>query len=188
MGELASIFQFHGTDKYHHHRYDLVYEWLLAPLCRIEGLRLLEIGVAGGHSLRAWEDYFPLAEIVGLDSKRRCQKVQRKKAKVVWGKSGDEDLLKSLGDFDVVIDDGSHYAQDQLASFQILWPRTRRVYCIEDVRMKIRPVGDPGVHETCFQKILEDTKEFGAIRGYDYCTCFAGNLVAFVRIGDGDGS
>ena len=63
----------HGSDKYGGHLYTPVYHALFGHL-REAPIRVLEIGVggydapaAGGLSLKMWADYFPYADITGLD-------------------------------------------------------------------------------------------------------------------------
>jgi len=105
-------------------------------------VRVLEIGVDHGGSLQLWKHYFgPDAEIVGLDVDPRCAAYAEAQIEVRIGNQSDWSLLKSLGVFDVVIDDGSHRLQDQLASFEALWPSTRGAYLIEDCHESV-PVLD----------------------------------------------
>ena len=96
-------------------------------------VRVLEIGIDHGGSLQLWKRYFGLeAQIVGLDIDPRCAEYAEDRVEIRIGSQADVALLKSLGSFDIVIDDGSHRLQDQLASFEALWPTTRSVYLIED--------------------------------------------------------
>jgi cephalosporin hydroxylase len=96
-------------------------------------VRVLEIGVDHGGSLQLWKRYFgPDSQIVGLDIDPRCAEYAENQIAIHIGNQADVALLKSLGPFDIVIDDGSHRLQDQLASFEALWPSTRSVYLIED--------------------------------------------------------
>lgn len=96
-------------------------------------IRVLEIGIDHGGSLQLWKHYFGAdATIVGLDIDPRCAMYTEDQIEIHIGNQADIVLLKSLGEFDVVIDDGSHRIQDQEASLETLWPRTRGVYLIED--------------------------------------------------------
>ena len=63
----------HGSDKFTGHRYAGPYAAHFSKL-RGASFCLLEIGIggymdpsAGGHSLRAWKEYFEEAHIIGLD-------------------------------------------------------------------------------------------------------------------------
>jgi len=118
------------VDKWRH--YFQIYD---RHLERFRGLhvRVLEIGVDHGGSLQIWKEYFGVgASIVGLDIDPQCQAYAEDRIEIVTGNQADVALLKSLGEFDIVIDDGSHRIQDQQASFNVLWPRTKSVYLIED--------------------------------------------------------
>src|SRR6266480_1505798 len=56
FGQLTRIG--HGkTDKADNHKFTVIYEHLFAPLRR-SPIRLCEIGIAGGGSLRMWSEYF----------------------------------------------------------------------------------------------------------------------------------
>lgn len=94
--------------------------------------RVLEIGVDHGGSLQIWKQFFPSAEIVGLDINPACKEYEEERISVVIGDQTDTKLLASLGDFDIVIDDGSHDRTHQATSFTALWPHTRTLYVIED--------------------------------------------------------
>src|SRR5882757_8118386 len=72
-------------------------------------IRVLEIGVDHGGSLQIWKNYFGAdATIVGLDIDPRCAEYAEDQIEVRIGNQADVALLKSLGQFDIVIDDGSH--------------------------------------------------------------------------------
>jgi cephalosporin hydroxylase len=101
-------------------------------------IRVLEIGVDHGGSLQLWKKYFGTdAHVVGLDIDPRCAAFAEDQIEVRIGNQADVALLKSLGPFDIVIDDGSHRLQDQLASFAALWPVTNGVYLIEDCHQQV---------------------------------------------------
>lgn len=123
-----------GSDKPFHtfagKSYLDIYE---AHLADIEVRDLLEIGVHRGESLRMWKNEFPGARIVGLDINPNCGKPEG--CEVVIGSQDDPEVLRSLGEFDVVVDDGSHLNRHILASFKALWPKVRPggMYAIEDL-------------------------------------------------------
>lgn len=68
MKSLVEILegQANSTDKLTHHPYGHFYEELFSPL-RASTESILEIGVAQGGSIRAWEQYFPIAKVYALD-------------------------------------------------------------------------------------------------------------------------
>ena len=63
---LRKCFDDHNCDKGFKHKYEKVYEPDFVKLKNKE-INILEIGVDTGASLGAWYDYFPKANIYGLD-------------------------------------------------------------------------------------------------------------------------
>ena len=127
----------HGTDKSSKcHNYTAIYEQMFEPI-RNESLKILEIGVLDGASLRMWLEYFPNAEIHGVDINLDQMKgpvLNSERLIIHIGNQSDKDFLDSIGtDFDIVTDDGSHQVTDQIFSFKCLWPTTKMVYIVEDV-------------------------------------------------------
>lgn len=103
--------------------------------------RLLEIGVMDGLSMKMWREYYPNAEIIGIDIKDMSmfhntdwQVPESVKLLTLDGTKAKD--MKPLGKFDVIIDDGSHYWADQQKSFDILYRQQLNpggVYILEDL-------------------------------------------------------
>ncbi len=123
----------HGTDKGPGcHNYTELYEQMFGGI-KDESLKILEIGVLDGASLRMWCDFFPNAEIHGLDINPDCKVFADDRITIHIGDQGDRQFMESIGiDFDIVIDDGSHRVSDQIESFKVFWPNTRLIYVVED--------------------------------------------------------
>lgn len=126
------------ADKGNLHSYIPVYEELLKPYR--ESGTILEIGLAFGHSLRMWEEYFGNeAHIYGADIKVVFDTSDFKSPRttVLEADATQPDLLNKIGDatFDVIIDDGSHVPSDQIATFNLLRDRMNSggVYIVEDI-------------------------------------------------------
>lgn len=137
MASLDELALKYGTDKASPgNNYTPIYErylhnWRSLPIT------MLEIGVFEGASLRMWRDYFRRGRIWGLDVNPGCAVHGGGRISVITGEQADPDALDSCApgeDFDLVIDDGGHYPDDQLASLIALWPRLKRggYYVIED--------------------------------------------------------
>jgi hypothetical protein len=95
-------------------------------------VRVLEIGVDHGGSLQLWKRYFGLqAVIVGVDINPECAKYTEDRIEVHTMDQCDP-RIADLGEFDIIIDDGSHILSHQKISFNHLWPNCRGVYLIED--------------------------------------------------------
>jgi cephalosporin hydroxylase len=85
---------------------------------------VLEVGIAQGESLKAWADFFPDAQIVGIDCDR-SRLVNDGRIKSFCIDASDERQLSLFAQeyadtFSVVIDDGSHRIQDQLLAVRVL--------------------------------------------------------------------
>lgn len=101
---------------------------------RNENLTILEIGVAGGASIKMWREYFQNAKIYGIDNNPACAGDG-----VFIGDHNDEmfmaDTLLKIGKCDLVIDDGSHVGHDMKKLFQRYFPtivKSGGLYCVED--------------------------------------------------------
>ena len=134
LDELAIKY---GTDKSSKcHNYTAVYEQMFSGI-RDEPLKILEIGIAAGASLRMWLDYFPNAEVHGVDitlEHLETALINNERVHLCLGNQNDKDFLDSMEtDFDIIIDDGSHQVADQIFTFKCLWPNTKLLYVIEDV-------------------------------------------------------
>lgn len=132
----------HGTRKPDH--YFEVYASYLGD-ARFEKIDILELGVSSGASLLIWKDFFPNANIVGLDIRAAPERLQghieRGEIQFVQGdQSSKETLLCCIeksrrGTFDIIIDDASHVGWLSRASFEFLFLNGLRdggLYFIED--------------------------------------------------------
>lgn len=130
---LQDIGMKHGTDKATFHQYCDFYQDRLPD--RDFAGRLLEIGVLDGASLRMWREYYPDAEIIGIDvNPRPFLKIEG--VTLVWMDQANVADLATLGDFDVIIDDGSHMTRDQQVTFFWLYFNQLRpggYYVLEDL-------------------------------------------------------
>lgn len=126
-----------GTDKSFTHKYCDVYERYLAPW-RDKEFTLLEIGVGAGGSLKMWHEFSPKAKIVGIDTNPDCAGYCQPPIEVFIGSQTDTQfltiLLEIIGTPDVIIDDGSHYCPDTIATFKWLFPKIASggLYIVED--------------------------------------------------------
>jgi hypothetical protein len=141
---LLECFDKHGCDKGSaRHRYDKFYEPIFEPI-RNEPIRLLEIGIFRGASIAAWLEYFPNAQIIGVDNFSRVPPGEIKvlnNPRVSFWACDSTTIAPQIDKVDFVIDDGSHDPAAQLATLQRYRPlvKTGGRYFIEDI--KGRPVG-----------------------------------------------
>jgi len=152
---MKAIGKRHGTDKVDSHRYDEFYEPILTGM-RHTATRVLEFGVFEGASVLMWRDYFPNAEVHGVDNVERegtknfYNAMERNAVDRIvlhrCDQGSDENLteLRSKFEsetFDFIIDDGSHFNRDQQRTFEIFFPLLKPggVYCIEDLHCSVDP-------------------------------------------------
>ena len=106
---------------------------------RNKPVSVLEIGVWKGGSLQMWREYFgPKSKIYGIDIDPK-NAFSEEGIKIFTGDQSDSSFLKKVisevGAFDVIIDDGSHVSNHQIASFEKLYSAMSDtgVYLVEDV-------------------------------------------------------
>lgn len=86
-----------------------------------------------------WKEYFPKAEIVGIDIVDKSS-LAEDRITILQGDQSDpaflEDLASRHGPFDVIIDDGSHICEHVIASFIGLFRSLAEdgIYAIEDLQ------------------------------------------------------
>ncbi len=148
---LAAVY---GSDKgATAHRYVDLYERHLSSN-RHRVRRVLEIGVYRGASLQMWRDYFPNAQIYGIDI--QASSVSGSRIHTIKGDQSDPALLarvRDLGPFDLIVDDGSHRARELVASFTGLFAELMPdgYYVIEDMHTSYMGEyggGAPGAPDT----------------------------------------
>lgn len=152
---LDELIDKYGTDK-NLSNYNLVYAKLLKDR-RFEIKRVLEIGIGSftspwmnfkgiqqfypnykpGGSLRVWRDYFPNAEIHGVDIADDCMFEEDRIKTFKFSSTDIVEVKKNLFDYeyDVIIDDGDHAALSQLITLKNLAPliSDNGLYFIEDI-------------------------------------------------------
>lgn len=114
-------------------------------------VQVLEIGVFHGGSLEMWRWYFGRrSTVVGIDIDERTRELAGPGIDVRIGDQSDPEFLRSLvdeyGAFDIVIDDGSHRSDHQIATLEALWPHLAddAVYLVEDLHTSYWPHLDGG--------------------------------------------
>ncbi len=129
-----------GTDKSsNYHSYTQVYDkWFHS--FKDEPIKFLEIGIYKGHSAQMWEEYFTNAELHFIDISDKRIEYQPQRATYHFLDQSSRDDLRAFvnkvgGGFDLIIDDGGHTMEQQLASFKVLFPQLKPggIYVIEDI-------------------------------------------------------
>lgn len=137
---LDEIFLQEHTDKASScHHYSKYYEIFFEPLRDAE-ISLLEWGIDSGFSLRAWRKYFTKAKISGIDIRGNYEYLidEGCTATYIVDQTDINQIIKfgqgHHNEYDIIIDDCTHYAQDMIATFEIMFPRLKAngYYVIED--------------------------------------------------------
>ncbi|MEM6825578.1 MAG: class I SAM-dependent methyltransferase [Pseudomonadota bacterium] len=145
-GELHRYFLSNGDRRLHKwlHYFD-IYERHFARF-RAGPIRMLEIGVHGGGSLRMWRDYFhPESQIVGIDIDPDCAVHASGGIAVHIGSQDDpeflRDVVETYGGFDIILDDGSHVNSHVIKTFETLYEHVSRTgaYLVEDMHTSYWP-------------------------------------------------
>jgi len=139
--ELFRIFSADTNVHKWHHYFDIYTRYF--ERFRDRPIKMLEIGVFRGGSLRMWKEYFhPDSTIVGVDVDKSCQahEIAERNVFVRIGSQGDPAFLARVngefGPFDIILDDGSHKTHHQIISFGALFRNALKdggCYMVEDV-------------------------------------------------------
>lgn len=132
--KLSETLAQYDTDKIWFHRYGDAYDNLFARFDKNTSLNILEVGTQKGGSLLAWKEYFPKANVYGVDvidvvpEKYRHDNVTRIISDI---KEWKNDIK-----WDIIIDDGSHYLGDIVWVIAHYFPliKVNGMIVIEDVR------------------------------------------------------
>jgi hypothetical protein len=141
METVSQILDKYNTDKNSsHHNYGRQYEDVFRNF-RDKNIKYLEIGVFNGGSIKSFREIFKHAEcIVGIDINEDCKQYEDLDSNihVEIGDATDHKFLQYItdryGNFDVILDDGSHNNVDVIKSFELLFPllNDNGVYVVED--------------------------------------------------------
>lgn len=137
-----------GVHKWLH--YLEVYDRFFAPYR--DHAVMLEIGVARGGSLELWRRYFgDAATLYGIDIDPECATRVSPPNQVRIGSQADAAFLagvvQEMGAPNIILDDGSHIAEHQVASFRTLFPllQVGGIYVIEDLHTSYWPAFGGGM-------------------------------------------
>jgi hypothetical protein len=174
LPSLAQLADQHGSDKgfsvLNAHGYVRIYEALLGK-ARLQPLRLLEIGLlhpvlhaakrnpnTGGFStapsLQMWLEYLPQAQIFGMDIED-FSAWQHPRGQICRADQSNRSSLVAAaqamgGQFDVIIDDGSHASHHQQITLAALFPYLNAggLYIVEDLHYQPAELEMPGLTKT----------------------------------------
>jgi hypothetical protein len=183
--ELDAIFTYYGSDKTVN-GYAPMYEALFRNIRQNE-ISLLEIGIgtmiegahssmvgysqpgyAPGGSLRSWRDYFPNGTIVGFDVQADTQFTDDRITTHLCDSTVDKEDVdgffesKGIGQFDIIIDDGSHVDYHQLTTLENFFDKVKSggFYIIEDIYPGSKMYSLQGEFRSRFLDVVGDNLYF----------------------------
>jgi predicted O-methyltransferase YrrM len=135
------------SDKGTSHSYIEEYERLFAPYRRRQPIRVLEIGLMRGGSLRMWHEYFGESQVYGidisetpsdvLDLRKLMANLPERMSISILDSTNTAQVLSRIGDthFDIIIEDASHDLNDSVMIYRNFFPLLNPggIYIIEDV-------------------------------------------------------
>lgn len=134
------------------HNYLVNYERFLASL-RTQPVRLLELGVFFGASMRMWEEYFPRAEIYAVDIEPECGKFATQRAHVIQADLSNREEVSRLREIrpQIIIDDASHIVSHQLLALFTLFDvlPSGGIYILEDLETSLHPEQYSDIYRDC---------------------------------------
>jgi autotransporter strand-loop-strand O-heptosyltransferase len=146
-------------DKTSKHNYHNTYTEILRPIINKE-FNLFEIGIVKGKSINVWQDYLKKANIYGLDTE---QEWSQDRVRIFKGDQNNvndlQDVVNSLNNCRIIIDNGSHNPQHQLNSFHFLFKNLLEnggYYVIENIEPSYtNPLSSLNVPETVHLNIVD---------------------------------
>jgi methyltransferase family protein len=140
MATLEELFDRGTGGRCHKWRhYFEIYERYFRPFVSRD-CTYLEIGVQKGGFLQLMQEYLgEQARVIGIDIDPACAALEDEGKEIHIGDQSDTDFMDYLarerGPFDIIIDDGGHTADQQIASFLSLFPALREggIYLVEDL-------------------------------------------------------
>lgn len=127
------------TDKFRDHSYYSLYRFLI----KNNPKNILEIGVDLGAPFYYWREFFPESKIWGIDNRtleecakyKNCEYLPIPENNVYINSDIKNVDFNTLPDFDVILDDTSHWKEEQVWALNSLYPKltANGIYIIEDI-------------------------------------------------------
>ncbi len=182
----------HGTDKASliddeygvrlGHDYLRHYEFFIDRF-REQSMDLIEFGCFRGQSLRMWKEYFPKAEIYGVDLDENVVQYEEERIHIIIGNATKfetfETIKNALGDRRpfVILDDASHAWSDQRMSLELFWRMLAPggFYIVEDLEC-----GSDGAYKNYPPEVFDSQPFFNYVQSLCSLLRWAPNRRAFV--------
>jgi hypothetical protein len=153
----------HQTDKSHIHLFTPLYEGYFQAF-RHKHIKLLEVGILRGESLRMWAEYFSDVSLHAVDINDYSWMNTDKIHTYIVNQEDEKELLSLPTDFDIIIDDGGHTMLQQQVTLKVLFLNHLKaggIFILEDLHTSEPNYwGSHGGNETnTTLKLLIDLKE-----------------------------
>jgi len=125
-----------GTDKEYIHKYISNFYQECFEKIQSKDITLLEIGTCTGASLKLWKEFFVNGQIEGIDIiDTGISKYIDDKIVYHHFDAYDPNLVNTLNDYDIIIDDGPHDLNSQLQFIKLYYNKVKQggYMIIEDV-------------------------------------------------------
>lgn len=129
----------HHTDKATYHGFTVLYDHWLTHL-RTEPVRMLEIGVLRGGSLRMWHEYFgPSATIYGADIDPPSLEIGPNVELLFVDQTQRDSLQTMPHELDLIVDDGGHTMLQQQMTLAEMFEHLKPggTYLLEDLHTSL---------------------------------------------------
>jgi len=153
------------------HDYLEFYDEFLKDWRDAQSVRVLELGVGSGASLKMWEAYFEAGLVIGIDKNAQCRALATGRVRIdILDQEDIAGLMRvalNYGPFHLVVDDGSHMWEHQVLALRSLFPllKSRGVYILEGI-------------DSSYGRYAETHRGMAEISAADYLKRFLDNLVA----------
>jgi hypothetical protein len=137
---LTEIGILYNTDKAKDHKFTEFYDNKFSSI-RNNNLKILEIGIWKGESLKMWKDYFLNSEIYGVDI-TNLKHLEEDRIFIEQADQTDVNTMNNIFPsvkFDIIIDDGGHSMYQQQLSLVSMLHRLKKggFYILEDLHTSL---------------------------------------------------
>lgn len=170
LGEDVSTDKSPFCPRGHRHTYTAIYNLLFAQL-KNKKIKLAEIGIQDGNSLKLWSRYFTNCKIYGFDydykwinicNSLNLENIILNHIDVTNKKSINDAFQQTESQFDIIIDDSSHVFEDEIRIIQNItnFLKPGGILIIEDIyeswdnNIFIEAIGDNIIKEYSFYTFI----------------------------------
>ena len=154
MKKLTQIGMKYRTDKAYEHGFTEIYD---EYFCKFTNPKILEIGCYNGASLQMYNEYFDYkCEILGVDNGDQLGfQSNHSNITIKWGDQENPQTILDVaeGEFDIILDDGSHFVEHQINCFNVLISKVKPggIYIIEDLHSNFHSHYNPKGIQNCIE-------------------------------------